>query len=185
MNFSEKLAMATVTAGAFDLRGAGPDGQFDTADDVPYTLSLTYDNTNNVANFVVTNGPLPNGSYRLKVLPSITDLAGNSLGGGVAYTQLFTLTGAGPADGQVFEGSSNDTYTTATPLTISADPNNTGWYRSQVGYGSIDPSTDQDWWSFTAQAGDHVDVRSGVNGNTGFAPSSSCTSPTAPAIPVH
>ena len=170
VNFSEKLATATVTAGAFDLRAAGPDGQFDTADDITYTLNLTYDSTNNVANFVVGNGPLPDGNYRLKVLPSITDLVGNPLAGGAAYTQTFTVAGSVPPGGQVFEGSSNDTYTTATPLTISADPNNTGWYRSQVGYGSIDPSTDQDWWSFTAQAGDHVDVRSGVNGNTGFAP---------------
>ena len=170
ISFSEKLTVSTVTASAFDLRSAGADGQFDTADDVLYTLSLVYDNTNNQANFVVTNGPLPNGAYRLKALPSITDLAGNSLGGGSAYTQLFTLTGAGVGDGQVFEGSSNNTYTTATPLTLSADSNNTGWYRSQVGYGSIDPANDQDWWSFTAQAGDHIDVRSGVNGNTSFNP---------------
>ena len=170
VNFSEKLTVSTVTASAFDLRGAGADGQFDTADDVPYTLSLTYDAANNQANFVVANGPMNNGSYRLKILPTITDLAGNALGGGVAYTQTFTVANSVPPGGQVFEGSSNGTYATATPLTLSADSNNTGWYRSQVGYGSIDPSNDQDWWSFTAQAGDHIDVRSGVNGNTSFNP---------------
>ena len=142
---------------------------FDTADDITYTLNLTYDATNNVANFVVGNGPLPDGNYRLKVLSSITDLVGNPLGGGVAYTQTFAVANGVPPDGQVFEGSSNSTYTTATPLTISADPNNTGCIARRLGTGRSIPATTKTGGR-SPQTGDHVDVRSGVNGSTSFSP---------------
>ncbi|MFN3168758.1 MAG: CARDB domain-containing protein [Phycisphaeraceae bacterium] len=162
LTFSEQLDQGTLLPSAFDLRAAGDDGLFDTADDNVYGLSFTYNSTNREINFTITDGPLVDGNHRLTVADSITDLLGNALDGegdtviGGDFVRSFTVD-AVPA-GVVFEGSSNDTYQTATALTMTADANGTGWLRSDTGYGSIDPNNDQDWWSFQAQAGDTADV---------------------------
>ncbi|MCP4245957.1 MAG: hypothetical protein GY778_02810, partial [bacterium] len=107
--FSEDLAAATVNgSGGFDLRAAGVDGLFDTADDVIYgpAASPTYSAGTEVRLFI-NGGPLPGGTYRFTVTGAVTDRAGNPLdgrgdgGGGDAYAQFFE--GVVPA-GYVPEG---------------------------------------------------------------------------------
>ena len=62
-------------------------------------------------------------------------------------------------DGFVYEGQSNETRGTATPLTLSEDPTGSGLFLTTMfGLGSIDPTSDLDWWSFQGQAGDRVGV---------------------------
>ncbi len=161
----------TLSDDAFDLRAAGPDGLFETADDAVYGLS--YSRSNQTLNFTITDGPLADGNYRLTVADSLTDLpvadgvSGNALDGdndgsaGGDFVRLFTVDAV--ADGEVFEGADNGSYENATPLALIADANGTGWLRSEVGRGSIDPAPNNsygeyDWWSFEGQAGDRVDV---------------------------
>ena len=149
---------------AFDLREAGADGLFDTADDVPYRLITSLpDSSNTNVTFTIQGGPLPSGNYRFLVNHALTDRAGNELDGnadgtgGDSYQQFFQVAPL-PA-GMVFEGSNNDTQATATPLPFTEDPAGSGYFHSSVGLGSIDPLTsDLDYWSFTAQAGDVVSL---------------------------
>ncbi len=60
----------------FDLRAAGVDGQFDTADDQVYLLEVTR-TSSRVLDFLVQDGPLGPGSYRFTVTPTLTDILGN------------------------------------------------------------------------------------------------------------
>ncbi|MEZ6092507.1 MAG: lectin-like protein, partial [Pirellulaceae bacterium] len=85
----------------------------------------------------------------------MTDQLGNTLGGG-DFVRSFTVDAV--PDGAVFEGRDNDTFDKATPLQIEADSSGSGWLRSELGWGSGDPVGDIDWWSFTAEAGDFIDV---------------------------
>ncbi|WP_168215735.1 CARDB domain-containing protein [Roseimaritima ulvae] len=170
VTFSE-LDPATLSADAFDLRTAGADGVFDTADDSVYGLS--YSRSDLTLHFTVTDGPLVDGEHRFTISDSLTDLpvaegvAGNALDGdadgaaGRDFVRSFTVDAV--PENAVFEGSDNNSYAKATPLAFTADANGTGWLRSEVGYGSIDPAPYQsygeyDWWSFEGLAGDRVDV---------------------------
>src|SRR5262249_3322341 len=66
--FSEDMAPATVNNPAnYDLRSAGPDNNFDTADDVLYTVaSPGYGSGLASGLYRVSDGPLQPGSYRLR-----------------------------------------------------------------------------------------------------------------------
>jgi hypothetical protein len=118
---------------------------------------------------LIQDGPLGNGHYRFTAKSTLLDRSGNPLDGngdgtgGDAYTQVFDV--ALPA-GLVFEGRNNDTQATATPLTLTEDPAGSGLLVGGRGIGSIDPLTDQDYWSFSALAGDiasiSVDPTSGL-----------------------
>ncbi|MEZ6092506.1 MAG: pre-peptidase C-terminal domain-containing protein [Pirellulaceae bacterium] len=156
VTLSESLDADSLLPAAFSLQEAGADQLLGTADDVPYSLTTTYNDSNYRIDFVITDGPLGNGEYRLTLAPSITDHVGNPLQGGSAFIKEFTIDAV--PDGAVFEGRDNGGYDKATPLTFETDTSGTGWLRSQIGYGSNDPSGDQDWWSFTAEAGDFIDV---------------------------
>ena len=153
----------------WDLRAAGADGQFDTADDDVYDLRLasTYSSGTTI-NLRVYDGPLHEGNYRLLITPSLTDVVGSPLDGdgngvgGDAYEQFFTVDL--PA-GYVYEGRHNDTLAQATPLTLAEDPAQPGLFVTPVfGLGSQDPAyygtnwSDADYWSFEAQAGDRVAI---------------------------
>lgn len=77
--FSEPINPATLTAETFNLVGAGPDGVFNTADDiVPAGGALTYRESSNSA-FLAFAADLPPGLYRLTVRAPLADLAGNAV----------------------------------------------------------------------------------------------------------
>ncbi|MBN2474703.1 MAG: Ig-like domain-containing protein, partial [Pirellulales bacterium] len=161
LTFSEQMDPATVNApGAFDLREAGPDGQFGTPDDTVITvvMATTFDRFSRSAEFFLQAGPLANGDYRFTATTLLTDRVGNTIDGdangtgGDPYQQCFTL--QLPAE-FVLESPDNDSRATATALPLSEDPTGAGYYLG-FGIGSIDPTTDEDWWSFEALAGDRV-----------------------------
>ncbi len=136
---------------------------FDTADDTVYDLRLasTYSTGSTIA-LRIYDGPLHDGNYQLTVRSSLTDVVGNPLDGDPAqpggddYLRTFTVD---LPDGFVYEGQSNGTLATATPLPLTENPVDSGLFLTQMfGLGSIDPSSDLDWWSFQAEAGDRVGI---------------------------
>ncbi|MGH8523960.1 MAG: lectin-like protein, partial [Gammaproteobacteria bacterium] len=145
----------------WDLREAGADQNFDTPDDVRYVVRVSpaY-GSGTLINLVVIDGPLGSGKYRFRMLPSITDVVGNPLDGngdgtgGDPYVQHFNIS---LPTGFVFEGRNNDGLASAAALNlVEVQP---GYFQTEVfGFGSIDPQDDNDFWSFTAQAGDRVAV---------------------------
>ena len=149
---------------AFDLREAGGDALFDTADDVLYHPGLyTPYTTGTSLSLTLLDGPLGAGSYRLSVNSTLKDAVGNPLDGnsdgvgGDPYTHTSQV--QIPAD-LIFEGRQNDTQAQATALTLSEDPLCAGLFISRA-IGTIDApqdQTDYDYFSFTAQAGDVVSV---------------------------
>ncbi|HUR47612.1 MAG TPA: pre-peptidase C-terminal domain-containing protein, partial [Candidatus Saccharimonadales bacterium] len=171
VGFDESLSAGTVNAGTplsnWDLRGAGPDGLFDTGDDVIYTLNIlpTYDVATNVGFFIV-NGPLPSGHYRFTGTSGLTDVVGNSIDGdgngvgGDPFVRIFNIS-LSPA--YTVEGPSNDSLAGATVLPLAGPFTNSGLWLGK-GVGAIDPAIDndnwneQDWWSFQAQAGDRLSI---------------------------
>ena len=150
---------------AWDLREAGPDHTFDTADDTIYRLTLATDYTGGTSVSLFTqNGPLPSGHYRFTANTTLTDVVGNLLDGngdglgGDPYQQEFTV--ALPA-GLKLESGNNDTLATATALLLAEDPAGSGLLTGR-GLGRQDPAgsawSDPDYWSFEAQAGDIVSI---------------------------
>ncbi len=152
----------------WDLREAGADGIFDSlstpsSDDVIYDLRLASNySTGTDISLRIYDGPLHDGNYQLTIRSSLSDVVGNPLDGnddfvgGDDYVRTFSVD---LPDGFVYEGQSNDTLATATPLALSEDPTDSGLFLTAMfGLGSIDPTTDYDWWSFEAQAGDRVAI---------------------------
>ena len=150
---------------AWDLREAGPDHTFDTADDVIYRLTLATDYTGGTSVSLFTqNGPLPSGHYRFTANTTLTDVVGNALDGngdgvgGDPYQQEFTV--ALPP-GLTLESGNNDTLATATTLPLAEDPAGSGLFTGR-GLGRQDPAgsawSDPDYWRFEALAGDVVSI---------------------------
>ena len=112
------------------------------------------------ASLILRDGPLNSGHYRLTVNSIVADRAGNALDGdgdgtgGDPYYHVFDVV---LPSGLAFEGRSNDDALLATSLPLTEDPLGGGYFGAR-GFGSIDPSTDEDWWSFAAMAGDRVAV---------------------------
>ncbi|MEQ9407652.1 MAG: pre-peptidase C-terminal domain-containing protein, partial [Fuerstiella sp.] len=169
LDFSERMDPSTVLApGAFDLREKGPDNQFDTADDVIVDLvsQSNFTEFSTQMDFFLQSGPLANGDYRFTVSNTVTDRAINQLdgdgdgSGGDSFVRTFTL--ALPA-AFVLEGPDNNVIGNATPLSLTEDPELSGYFTA-FGLGSQDPANYADWWSdpdywrFDAQAGDIVRV---------------------------
>ena len=129
------------------------------ADDRLYTVqpSPAYA-AGTTVDLVISNGPLGSGTYRLTLKPTLTDAVGNLLdgdgngSGGDAHVREFAV--ALPA-GYLFEGQDNGTRAQATALTLSEA---TSGLWLAFGLGSLDPDNDNDWWSFSAQAGDKVAI---------------------------
>ncbi|MEJ2392692.1 MAG: CARDB domain-containing protein [Gammaproteobacteria bacterium] len=162
VKFSEDLSAATVNgSGGFDLRAAGVDGLFDTADDVIYSLSVSpaY-STGTTVRLFINGGPLEIGYYRFTVTGAVSDRVGNPLDGngdGVGsddYVHTFEL--AVP-EGVVLEGRDNGSLAKATPLVLIENPAGRGYFVGR-GLGSINPVSDHDYWSFEALAGDVVSI---------------------------
>jgi len=84
IQFSEGMAAATVNNLAnWELVGVGADGQFDTGDDVAYSLSVLAPYVDGMTTtFQIDAGVLPTGDYRFKARSGgLTDLLGNPLDG--------------------------------------------------------------------------------------------------------
>ena len=146
---------------AWDLRAAGPDATFDTADDVIYRLTLATPYTGGTSvSLFINGGPLPSGEYRFTANATLTDVVGNALDGdgnglgGDAYQQPFTVA---LSPGLTLEGGNNDTLLTATALPLTEDPAGSGYFLGR-GLGSLQPSSDTDYWSFMALAGDVISI---------------------------
>ncbi len=145
----------------WDLREAGADGVFDTPDDDVYDLRVSPEYSGGTTvNLRLFDGPMQEGQYRLTITPSLTDVLGNLLDGdgdgvgGDAFTRIFEVD---LPDGFVYEGRDNNGRSAATALSLVEDPVGSGYYLGH-GLGSIDPTSDEDWWSFETQAGDRVAV---------------------------
>lgn len=84
--FDEPIDPATVTAGNFNLVEAGPDGAFDTPDDVPLTpQNVAYVAPSNRIDWF-PSAVLPDGVYRATIGIGIADLVGNSLAAPHSWT---------------------------------------------------------------------------------------------------
>ncbi len=98
--FNEPIEPSTLTPASFSLTEAGPDGNFNTADDVTVTngaLQFRADVQGAFMNF--TNGLSP-GYYHAQVTTAITDLAGNRLAGGVVWVfHIFDIADDRDGDG--------------------------------------------------------------------------------------
>ncbi len=160
VTLSEDLTPDAVNAaGALTLTGAGPDGVFDTGDDLDYPVRVSpvYVSGTEVA-CVIDHGPLPTDAYRLTIRETVTDVMGNPLDGdgdgtgGDPFVRHFTV--ALPA-GFLIEPPDNDLDTDAGPLALTESP---AGLHSAHALGSIDPTGDVDWWSFQARAGDRLEA---------------------------
>lgn len=77
VQFDERLAPATVSSNSIVLRGAGPDGIFDTVDDTqPATASQRITRVGDSL-VVALATPLPAGRYRIDISPTLADRAGH------------------------------------------------------------------------------------------------------------
>ena len=152
--FSEDLAAGTVNDPAnYELRHAGADGQFGSADDELYQVQCTPAYSGGLsASYFVPDGPYRPGRYRLTVKAGLQDMAGNGL---ASFTREFVIEGVA---GYVFESRSNDSAETATSLDPLWEDPVAGGLRSGWGRGRIAsaPASDFDWWSFTGKAGESL-----------------------------
>ena len=155
------------SANAWDLREAGADKVFDTADDVMHRILLngTYDGGTTV-NLLIEDGSLVAGTYRFTANSTLTDVVGNPLDGdkngtgGDAYEHLFTIA---PPAGVTTEGGRNNTQSNATALMLQNNPAGEGLWLAH-GMGNQDPAqqwnnwSDPDYWKVELQAGDVLSV---------------------------
>jgi len=91
VTFSEDMSPASVTnSNNYDLRGAGPDGTFGTADDQIYTVinSPAYASGNS-ATFYAPDGPIQPGLVRFTVKESVTDPLGTTMN--APYVRNFSV----------------------------------------------------------------------------------------------
>ncbi len=110
LHLPDPLAVSSVTASSFDLREAGPDGQFDTADDVLIPFSINdgrpyYYGTNDLT--FTAYGIQAEGLYRFTAkADSLLDPFGNPVNGGTDLVRYF---GVGPQiTGTIFEDNEGD-----------------------------------------------------------------------------
>ena len=130
MGFSEDMLASSVNAAAnYELRVAGPDGTFDTADDVLYSVAPQAYASGLSASYLITDGPLQAGAYRFTVGTGLQDRFGNALA--ADYVRLFSI--KIPA-GFFVEDRSNDTPGTATSLSQNPTTAFDGFFQAAVNY---------------------------------------------------
>ncbi len=138
---------------------AGPDGFFDSADDVAYNLWVG-SNLSAFPKYEIQNGPLSTGHYRLRLAPGREDdvgflLDGNGDGvGGDAFYHEFRLL---LPDGFILEDGYNGNPDVATALSLVEDPVGSGHFRlAAPGMGQF--HGDFDYWQLPLQAGDRLNL---------------------------
>lgn len=141
----------------FDLRGAGDDDVFDTADDVVYTLQAPAYTSGTTMAFSLLNGPVQAGRVRLRVTTSLRDRLGNPAAN--VYDQIFRVDPTPPFQAETRD---NSAPATATPLVLQEGPVN---FRTAFARGKLLNSTDADYWSFTGNAGEILTVSVDVPGD--------------------
>jgi hypothetical protein len=149
-------------ANAFDLREAGADASFDTADDVRYTLRQTAFSGTGVS-LRINEGTLGAGNYRFSATPTLRDPAGNALDGngdgsaGDAYQRYFSVT---PPAGYQIEHSGAGPQ--APLLELTEDPAGSGLAIGRA-LGRLDPAygssySDMDAWRIELEKDDRVSI---------------------------
>ncbi len=158
VNFSEDMAAALVNQPAsYDLRSAGPDGAFGTADDLVYHVSNPSYSSGLTANFQITDGPLQPDIYQLTI-SGLTDRFGNPFA--VPYVLTFKMV---DVTGYTIEGRTSANPATPTVLTLTNDPSGSGMNLAG-GRGALSNSNDNDYWTFNGTSGDQLSI---VNENVG------------------
>ena len=126
VSFTEDLRADTVTNSAnYDLRVAGPDGNFNTGDDILYSVANTGYTSGLTASYYITDGPLQPGQYRFTVQTGISDRANNNMA--APFVLNFTVANY---DGFVLENRNDDVAGLASTfsLTPSSVPDGTFSY---------------------------------------------------------
>src|SRR5690606_10538294 len=159
LTLSEDLAPASVNAaGRFELRQAGADGLFDTEDDLLVTLAAPNYNGGSQIALPVVDNPLPPGQYRFFASRHLRDRYDNQLAADFVHT--FTIVSSA---GYVTESIGNGAPETATPLSVA---------ESDLGFltigarGRLNVSSENDYWTFEAVAGDTVLIDTDFPGST-------------------
>ena len=121
------LDTKTVTAGSFELRGSGVDGQFETADDtvIPLSVASPYAYGSNTIALTVGR-TLADGNYRFTAKTTITDPFGTALA--APYVTTFTIAPLPPAAPTNFKAvTPNYSQTEAELSWTDASDNQTGF----------------------------------------------------------
>ena len=142
----------------FDLRTAGPDGLFDTPDDIVYHFTHANYTGGLSLDFSIIDGPLQPGYYRFMVTSSFHDQFGNPL---APFIEYFTVTNV---PGYVLENRGDNSPATATPLSFVEDPVG---MKTTAGRGNLSTGSEADYWSFSATAGDLINLATFVPGSPG------------------
>ncbi|HCN29338.1 MAG TPA: hypothetical protein DIT64_11420, partial [Verrucomicrobiales bacterium] len=118
LGFSEDmLASTVVNAANYELRSAGPNGVFDDADDVPYTLSPSSYTSGLSATLRIMDGPLQAGAYRFTAGTGLRDLFERPMD--ASHVRFFNIQDVA---GFVTEGRNNNTLATAEILSGITTP---------------------------------------------------------------
>ena len=144
-------AAAAASPGSYSLHEAGSNGTFNDADDAVVTLIPSYTSGSQTVSFTINPSPLQPGSYQFKTLPALVDAGG---AGVTPFVLPFTV--SNPTAGKI-ENTGNDLLSAATPLPLTELPAGSGFFTAQ-GVGALGTTSDVDYWSFSAHAGDRVSV---------------------------
>jgi len=162
------LASAANDPASWELRGAGPDETFDTADDVLHVLSTNPEyTTGTTIGLDIADSHLTPGWYCFTAFASVVvDYAGNALDGngdGIGGDDFIRTFQVANAPGVIIEVEGNNVLSEAMALSFAEDPIGSGYFMGR-GLGSIVPATydntwsDPDYWSFEAFAGDVISI---------------------------
>ena len=139
-----------IDAANYDLRSAGVDGLFDTADDILYALLPTFDGNKTVTFSIDGTIPLQYGVYRFQTSTNLTDSVGGAV---MEFIRSFTLL---KSDVGRIEDLENDSLAEADSLMpLTESPASSGFLTAH-GSGSFSSSADNDYWKFEAEAGDVI-----------------------------
>lgn len=160
LSFSKDLLSTSVTdLATYELRGAGPDGALDTADDYFYTLASDGYTSGLSASFQIVNGPLQPGLHRFTVLTTLQDRSGNTLS--QPYIRYFNV---GSVAGFLVENQDNNAADKATSLTMLESP---AGLKSGGGRGNLRNNSDVDYWSFEGHTNEVLMIGMDIPGNPG------------------
>ncbi len=113
--FNEPIDAATLISNTFTLIEAGPDGIFDSGDEIPVTTGQVQFRDDVLGAFMNFSGGLAAGYYRAEITTGLTDLTGNNLTAGQIWSfRVFDV--AADSDG--------DCLPDALEPALNLDPNN-------------------------------------------------------------